>query len=216
MIQVTAKSLELEHLSDGYSTIEDFRGQMKKLPFHAIDNINWPDTALEGLAQFKIAYNQHFLALHFNVKEPTALAQYTENNSPVYEDSCVEFFIETSVGCYYNFEFNCIGTVLAEKGSGRNGRSKLSIEQLETVITHPSLGRQTFEETNGPIHWSLDCLIPLELIDRQSSLQGTQLRGNFYKCADRSSHPHYLSWNRIETEKPDFHRPEFFGLLNFI
>ncbi|MBO7233161.1 MAG: hypothetical protein J6V16_08435, partial [Bacteroidales bacterium] len=25
--------------------------------------------------------------------------------------------------------------------------------------------------------------------------------------------PHYLSWQPINTEKPDFHRPEFFGTL---
>ena len=35
-------------------------------------------------------------------------------------------------------------------------------------------------------------------------------RGNFYKCADESSHPHWASWRPIG-EKLDFHTPEFFG-----
>ena len=39
------------------------------------------------------------------------------------------------------------------------------------------------------------------------------LRANFYKCGDKTAHPHYLSWSPIHTEKPDFHRPEFFGEL---
>ena len=30
---------------------------------------------------------------------------------------------------------------------------------------------------------------------------------------DKTAHPHYLSWSPIGTEKPDFHRPEFFGEL---
>ena len=28
--------------------------------------------------------------------------------------------------------------------------------------------------------------------------------------------PHYLSWMPIDTPKPDFHRPEFFGKINFV
>jgi hypothetical protein len=42
------------------------------------------------------------------------------------------------------------------------------------------------------------------------TFEGVTLRGNLYKCADKSKTPHYLSAFPIETEKPDFHRPEFF------
>jgi hypothetical protein len=27
--------------------------------------------------------------------------------------------------------------------------------------------------------------------------------------------PHYVTWNPIKTEKPDFHQPSYFGLLKF-
>ena len=40
-----------------------------------------------------------------------------------------------------------------------------------------------------------------------------KLLGNFYKCGDATLLPHYLSWSQIDTEQPDFHRPEFFGEL---
>jgi hypothetical protein len=42
------------------------------------------------------------------------------------------------------------------------------------------------------------------------TFEGLTLRGNLYKCADKSKTPHYLSAFPVETEKPDFHRPEFF------
>ena len=42
-----------------------------------------------------------------------------------------------------------------------------------------------------------------------------RLRANFYKCGDLTKQEHYLSWNRVECEKPDFHRPEYFGELIF-
>ena len=37
--------------------------------------------------------------------------------------------------------------------------------------------------------------------------------GSDFAFADGTILPHYLSWNPIETPKPDFHRPEFFGEL---
>jgi hypothetical protein len=42
---------------------------------------------------------------------------------------------------------------------------------------------------------------------------GATLRANFYKCGDELQVPHFLSWNPIGVETPDFHRPEFFGKL---
>ena len=50
-------------------------------------------------------------------------------------------------------------------------------------------------------------ILPLDVSDPES------IRANFYKCGDKTAHPHYLSWSPIDTPKPDFHRPEFFGEL---
>jgi len=30
------------------------------------------------------------------------------------------------------------------------------------------------------------------------------------------SNPHYVTWNPVGTEQPDYHRPEYFGELKFI
>ena len=38
---------------------------------------------------------------------------------------------------------------------------------------------------------------------------------NLYKCGDNLSHPHFLSWQPIDTPQPDFHRPEFFAAGKF-
>jgi hypothetical protein len=37
------------------------------------------------------------------------------------------------------------------------------------------------------------------------------MRGNFYKCGDKTIHPHYGCWSPIELPKPDFHCSDFFG-----
>ena len=49
----------------------------------------------------------------------------------------------------------------------------------------------------------------------RSSLDGQTIKANFYKCGDELQTPHFLSWNPINIEKPDFHRPDFFGSLEF-
>ena len=35
-------------------------------------------------------------------------------------------------------------------------------------------------------------------------LDGMSIRANFYKCGDELQKPHFLSWNPIKIEKPDF------------
>ena len=55
----------------------------------------------------------------------------------------------------------------------------------------------------------------MSLIGIEYNNSPIETMGNFYKCASGSSQPHYLSWNPINTEKPDFHRPDFFGKIIF-
>ena len=56
-------------------------------------------------------------------------------------------------------------------------------------------------------------MIPLSILGLDTDHKPEKLLGNFYKCGDATEMPHYLSWNPIQTERPDFHRPEFFGEL---
>ena len=42
------------------------------------------------------------------------------------------------------------------------------------------------------------------------------LRANFYKCADKTKRPHFVSWRPIDLPKPDFHCPQFFGEITLL
>ncbi|WP_399538678.1 carbohydrate-binding family 9-like protein [uncultured Paenibacillus sp.] len=44
-------------------------------------------------------------------------------------------------------------------------------------------------------------------------VRGSLIRGNFYKSGDRTPEPHYVSWNFVTADKPDFHRSIDFGEL---
>ena len=58
-------------------------------------------------------------------------------------------------------------------------------------------------------------VIPLHMIGIDPGRLPSSIRANFYKCADRTAHPHFLAWNRVDAPAPDFHRPDFFGELIF-
>jgi hypothetical protein len=57
--------------------------------------------------------------------------------------------------------------------------------------------------------------IPIDLFVRRAGcsaeLSGQCWYGNFYKCADNTSHPHWLTWY----PSSDFHVPDEFGKLIF-
>lgn len=164
---------------------------------------------------FAMAYNNENIFLQYDVAEKTVQAAEGKINAPVYQDSCVEFFITLDEGAtYYNFEFNCIGTVLGGFGKGKNGRAFLPQTVLEQ-IRFQSLVRK--EKGYGLVSWQLTVAIPLEVFVHHplSSLKRKQCRANFYKCGDHLPEPHFLSWANIEGREPNFHLPQFFGTLVF-
>ena len=76
---------------------------------------------------------------------------------------------------------------------------------------------EPFAERAGDNRWSLTLAIPPQALFRHAltDWSGLKARMNLYKSGDNLSHPHFLSWRPIRTEKPDFHRPEFFGEVTF-
>lgn len=187
--------------------------------YETVSNANWAsDYPYKPQVAFRMAYGDEGLYLHYRVAEDSVRAVAPNDNGHVWEDSCCEFFSQPADdGMYYNMECNCAGTLLVGCGKEREGRTPAPLEILNGVDRWSSLGRQPFEERTGACRWQLALIIPMRTFFRHEigSLSGRAIRANFYKCGDALSKPHFLSWSPIEIEKPDFHRPDFFGILNF-
>ncbi len=183
----------------------------------AIDCVNWPEEfPYKPIASFTVARDNQYLYIDYFVRGNYLLAVNTEDNSSVWEDSCVEFFLQNpGEKYYYNFEFNCIGAALASRRTSRYDAEHFPGEQMCKILRHSSVGSKPFCEMEGLFSWSLIVAIPFELVGLDGNNLPESIAANFYKCADGSSLPHYLSWSPIAVEKPDFHRPEFFGELRF-
>ena len=175
-----------------------------------INCVNWEDKyPYHPITVFSMAYSDKFLYVNYFVRCNYLRAVNYKNNSPVAEDSCVEFFLQTPGSEeYWNFEFNCIGAINASHRKDRKHPIRLTDMELATVKRYATCGNNPFQELEGIFNWGLAIAIPFELIGVDVSKRPIEMKGNLYKCASATSMPHYLSWEAIKTDKPDFHRPE--------
>lgn len=183
-----------------------------------LEMVNWEEFPYLPKVSVQIAYNENELFLRYQVQEQTVKAAITEPNGKVWTDSCVEFFLSPDGNDeYYNLEVNCIGTVLL--GFRKKGlyASHATEEQTDSIRRISSLGNLPFTEIKKETQWQITIAIPWETFFNHSlkPVKGKKMRGNFYKCGDDLSVPHFVSWTKINTPEPSFHVPEFFGGLVF-
>ncbi|MFM1877702.1 MAG: hypothetical protein RLZZ241_568 [Bacteroidota bacterium] len=180
---------------------------------------NWEAFDYIPKVNFRIAHDTNTLYLKFYVTENHILAQHTQTNASTHRDSCVEFFIDPDQsGGYYNFEFNCIGTIHLAYGPDRNARQFVDPNLIkEAIFIESTLGNAPFAEQSGTFEWEMAVAINAKAFALTPELVFNSLiaKANFYKCGDDTQIPHYISWSNIGTERPDFHRPEYFGTLLF-
>ncbi|MCI1640900.1 MAG: carbohydrate-binding family 9-like protein [Bacteroidales bacterium] len=164
------------------------------------------------VCSFAIARSRTHIAILFHNRGLDLRASVSQDNGKSWEDSCCEFFVSDPYdGTYYNFELTCIGFLRAGKGADRNNRKLIGQNKLDEVIRYTSLPHKNMDIEGNIYSWTAGMAIPLSLIGVDPENPPIRLSGNFYKCADKTEHQHFLSWNKIKSDKPDFHRPEYFG-----
>lgn len=160
-----------------------------------------------------IAHTADALLLQYDVEEDNVKAVCVSSNGPVWEDSCVEFFVKTPGSpFYFNFETNCIGTGLASKRLSRESCRHFSPVMMEQVKRKSSLPHTQIDTGKGK--WTLELTVPFKLLD--CGERPEKLLANFYKCGDKTAQTHFVAWAPIDNPKPNFHLPEFFGQLTLL
>ncbi len=210
---ITHKNITAAFIAGDHLAMDNLSAVMDCLDQHPIAEVPWPVFPFRPEVYFAIAYSERSLYLKFYVFEEGIQARYRNTNDPVYRDSCVECFLALNgEKAYYNFEFNCLGTCLAEYGTGRIGRTRLPTAAIASIRRQAELVNRA-SVRNGKTSWNLTIVLPVEAFVMHSlgSFKGIDVRANFYKCGDDLPLPHYLSWNLIHTPEPDFHVPASFG-----
>ncbi len=200
---------DIKAVEDAFSTIAPEK----------IGCCNWPaEFPYAPEVSFRMFHTGSMLMLRYEVAEKYTAARVTEDNGEVWTDSCAELFIAPDNTGYYNIEATCIGKILISNRKSRTeGVVPATQEVMDKVVRTPSLGSEPFEERTGDNRWTLTLAIPPQALFRHEikDWSGLKVRMNLYKCGDSLSEPHFLSWQPIATENPDFHRPEYFTEVEF-
>ncbi|MBN2653321.1 MAG: hypothetical protein JXR63_13155 [Spirochaetales bacterium] len=209
MKSLTIRQTTLESLTEIHSLLKN-SNKLEAVQIEA-SGWNYPEPATTF---FKIVRNNEALFIYYNVKERQTTAEHSPINSQVWQDSCVEFFIKINEKEYQNFEFNCCGVPLSATGESRHNRRFLTDEELKRIEVISTFDKKDIPFKLNNSNWEMTIKIPYDIIKTNCIFtEKNEYLANFYKCNENSDFPHFLTWNEIKTEKPDFHRPEFFGKL---
>jgi hypothetical protein len=195
--------------------------ELKVEHFHPRGSDHHPET------RAKLLHDNGHLYVLFDVRDRYVRCVHTDYQSMVSRDSCVEFFLQPpGQPGYFNFEINCGGAMLLyfieDATRGKDAPFEKFTPVPESVsagvrVWH-SLPRRVEPEIVEPVEWSLGCAVPLSLfaafVGDGAPVGGQTWRGNFFKCGDHTSRPHWASWAPIG-ELLRFHQPDRFGCVDF-
>ncbi|MBE6370413.1 MAG: hypothetical protein E7056_09700 [Lentisphaerae bacterium] len=174
--------------------------------------------------ELKMQYDESGIYGLFLVKDYYVKSVHTDFQESVCRDSCVEFFWQLPGAGYFNLEMNAGKGMLLyyirDNTHTENGFKDFTILPEEDMLmlkkfhTMPDV---IDPEIVGDTTYRVGFYIPFELMKKYATFKqpsaGTFWRMNAYKCGDRTSHPHWISWNPVHAL--NFHCPEDFGVLEF-
>jgi len=171
----------------------------------------WDVNGYKPYTEFELSVDECGFCMHITAWESNPRRVETEHQRDIYKDSCVEWFVNFMPEVcaeYFNFEVNANGAMYAAFRKGRQDKRMLSEEDIKLLNIHTVIGEEI---------WEVCYHVPFSLIRKYIPQfcyeEGMKIRTNFYKCGDDTEFPHFGIWNESPLEKPDFHRPEYFGEL---
>ena len=189
----------------------------------AIANVMSRSSAHHPIVNARLLYDDMGIYLRFEVQDRYVRAVQTQYQASVCGDSCVEFFVQPkNRKDYYNFEMNAIGTLLLynvvdpTRGTEKAfaDYSAVPAEKIQGMSIASSLQGVIDPEITAPVDWSIAAFIPFSIFDLDSKVvSGDVWRANLYKCADKTSHPHWIT--AFPLTQLNYHLPECFQELVF-
>ena len=171
----------------------------------------WDKNGYKPEVIFELGIQEAGFAMDITAWEANPRREKTEHLQFVNEDSCVEWFVNflpEKCDRYFNFEVNANGIMNVAFRKDRYDKTLLTWDDIASL----NIKTEIFDD-----HWTVSYVVPITLIQKYIPQYcyepGMTVFGNFYKCGDYTEHPHYGIWNPMPLEKPDYHRPAYFGKI---
>lgn len=182
-----------------------------------------PVPAFVPTVEARLGYDSDNVYVIFRVQDRHVRSVVQEVNGNVSGDSCVEFFFAPDASkplCYFNLEVNAGGTPLIFYVSKPMSElQRLQPDEVARIEIAHSMPRIVYPEVEGPVTWTVECRIPLDLLERYTPItrpaRGRSWKANLYKTGSRTSNPNYMTWSYVDHPRPNFHLPQYFGTIEF-
>ncbi len=173
------------------------------------------DGSCKALQQTIVRVCHDTLALYvcFDCFDRDIWGTYTRRDDPIYDEEVVEIFLSSGpdpTPNYYELEISPNGVLLDARI--HNPSALRRDLQVDCDWDCPSLRWQaTRNDAIG--RWWAGLAIPWSAISGADSPEATY-RANFYRIErTRGSEPEFSCWSPTFTAPADFHKPEYFGVL---
>ena len=190
-----------------------------------IDHFRPEGSAHRPRTRVRLVHGSAGLGGIFDVQDQFVRSVRTSYMDEVWKDSCVEFFIQPRRDAgYFNLEMNAGGAHLCcyiedpdRVPGGFKKFTRLPWEIGQKIEVQSSLPRTIDPEIADAVRWQVNFFVPYSVLEHYvrplGDVRGQEWRGNFYKCADDGSHPHWGSWSPVDVF--NFHTPRCFGAISF-
>lgn len=169
----------------------------------------WDKNGYKPDVVFDLGMDKNGFVMRIIVHEANPRREQTEHLNRVHEDSCVEWFVNfmpDKCDRYFNFEVNANGIM--------NVAFRKDLYDWQ-VLTLDDIASLNIEADIYAEYWKVTYTVPFTLIKKYipeyQFEEGMKIRTNFYKCGALTELPHHGIWHPQPLEKPNFHRPEYFG-----
>lgn len=177
-----------------------------------LENKQWGTDAYDKPVYAQIAYDEEGFTVRFTIGESNPLRDKKNHFESVCQDSCVEFFVNflpEQSDYYMNFEVNAAGAMNVSYRLDRYKSTYLLKEEVESFDITPVIAED---------HWTVTYKVGYDFIRKYypgfDINSAEYVKCNMYKCGDLTEMRHYVTYFEIGCEKPDYHRPEYFGRVD--
>lgn len=183
------------------------------VPEEKLENWHWEEDLEQTIrpnTYFKMCFLENVgIYARMRTDETNLRRVNTTPDSPVWEDSAMEFFFIPSEEKleYFNLEFNSNGAYLCHVGVAKKPKRKdISDFSKEVPVITPTVTDEG---------WSAEVFVPCKLVSEVLGVnfeaKASEIRGNFYKCGDLTDIPHFGSYAPVVEKFPGFHNPKYFA-----
>lgn len=175
--------------------------------------------------EVRVLYSDNFLYVKFDCEDDYVWATISERNGQIYNEECVEVFLNPSNCKHQYYELNLSPKNVVYDACVINSRTPENFQgSIKPLFQMNIENMKTAVSVNGELnvkgkskHWQARYAIPFDELygaDNVPPKPGDIWRANFYRIdSPTKNQQEYYAWSK--TEKPAFHLPWRFGYLRF-